>query len=66
MKNIAKGINQRISSISSDETILKKAAPEYQEALNKAGYDFKLKFDPDANKPKERKLKNRNRQRKVM
>ena len=65
LKNIAKGINQRISSISSNEDIFNKAAPEYQEALNKAGYDFKLKFDPDANKPKERKSKNRNRKRKV-
>jgi hypothetical protein len=66
LKNIAKGINKRLSTISSNEDIFNKAAPEYQEALNKAGHDYKLKYEPEANKPKQTNSKNRNRKRKII
>lgn len=49
LKNIPESINKRLSTISSNETELKKAAPAYQEALNKSGYDFKLEYKPSPN-----------------
>ena len=61
MENIPKGINKRLSTISSNEDIFNQAAPIYQDALTKSGYSFKLKFDPEASKttqkPKNRKRK---------
>ena len=59
-KNIPAGVNKRLSSISSDENMFKMAAPLYQEALTKSGYDFQLKFDPTAAEPRN-KSKNRKR-----
>ena len=51
LKNIPKSVNQRLSSISSNEEIFKEACPPYQEALNKSGYHFEMKFcPPDQNK----------------
>ena len=55
IRNIPENINQRLSSISSNETIFKNAAPQYQEALNKSGYNYTLKFDPSASEPKSKK-----------
>ena len=60
IKNIPAGINKRLSSISSDEKMFKMAAPIYQEALTKSGYDFQLKFDPCAAEPS-KKARNRSR-----
>ena len=42
---------KRLSSISSDEKMFETAAPMYQEAINKSGYDYTLKFDPSASDP---------------
>ena len=39
-------MNKRLSSISSNEQVFNLASPPYQEALNKSGYNFTLKFDP--------------------
>ena len=46
LRNIPKSINQRLSNISSNENIFKEACPPYQEALDKSGYNFELKFSP--------------------
>ena len=63
LKNIPKNINKRVSSISSSEKVFKQATPLYQEAINKSGYDFQLKFDPTA---RDKKQKNRKRKRDVL
>ena len=62
-KNIPAGVNKRLSSISSDEKMFETAAPMYTEALAKSGYDFPLKFDPNAAQPKK---KTRNRKRNIL
>ena len=49
IKNIPESINKRLSSISSNESTFNKAAPPYQEALNKSGYAYKLKYKPTGN-----------------
>jgi hypothetical protein len=60
-KNIPAGVNKRLSSISSDENMFKMAAPLYQEALTKSGYNFELKFDPKAAEPsKKNRVRKRN------
>ena len=60
LENIPKGVNKRLSTISSNEEVFNNAAPPYQEALNKSGFNYKLKFDPEASKPNP-KPRNRNR-----
>ena len=56
LKNIPEGINRRLSNLSSDENMFNSVAPIYQEALNKAGYNFKLCYKPQKgkNSPKKR------------
>ena len=46
IKNIPESINRRLSNISSNETIFKKAIPPYQDALKKSGYNYKLEYKP--------------------
>ena len=62
LENIPKGVNKRLSIISSNEEIFDQAAPSYQQALDKSGYNFKLKFDPEAKNPRPPP---RNRSRKI-
>ena len=50
IKNIPKGINDRISKLSSNEAVFETAKPIYQEALSDAGYRYDLKFDPEVGK----------------
>ena len=58
LKNIPLGINQRLSRISANEEVFNKAAPPYQQALDKSGFKHKLKFEPPApEKPKKRHRK---------
>ena len=45
-KYIPLSVNRRLSSISANEEVFKKAIPPYQEALKKSGYDCQLKFCP--------------------
>ena len=47
LKNIPAAINRRISALSSNEEIFNGVAQLYQDALNKAGYEYKLKFNPE-------------------
>ena len=63
IRNIPENVNKRLSSISSSEKMFESAAPQYQEAIDKSGYDFKLKFDPTASEPK---TKNRSRKRHIL
>ena len=65
MKNLVKGINTRLSTISCNEEVFNQAAPEYQEALKESGHDFKLKFNPEA-KTKTGGQKKKNRKRHVI
>ena len=46
INNIPDSINKRLSNISSNETIFNNASPPYQEALQKSGYDYTLKYAP--------------------
>ena len=55
LKNIPEGINRRLSSLSSDENMFNSVAPIYQEALDKAGYKFKLKYKPEQTKNRAKK-----------
>ena len=41
---------------SSNEHLFNNAKPVYQAALTESGYDFELKFDPDANKSSPEKI----------
>ena len=45
LKNIPKGINKRLSSISASEDIFNRAATVYHAALNKSGHAFQLNFE---------------------
>ena len=46
LKNIPESINKHFTEISSDEGSLNKAAPQYQESINKSGYNQKLRYTP--------------------
>ena len=53
LKNIPKGVNKRLSEISSSEEVFNKAALQYQKALEKSGYKYKLEYKqplPQTNK----------------
>ncbi len=66
LKSIPKGINKRLSEISSDEETFKKSTKIYQDALKESGHNFKLKYEPkkDSNENEGRK-KNRTRKRHI-
>ena len=59
IKNIPASINKRLSALSSDEEMFMSVAPKYQEALDKAGYKYKLKYNPESatDKPKKQNRK---------
>ena len=65
IKNIPEAINRRLSEISSDEEVFKDAAPPYQEALQKSGYSYTLKFTPPQQSP-ESTTNKRKRQRNII
>ena len=44
LKNIPKGINHRLSSISSNEAVFKQSTSPYQRALDSSGYKHKLSY----------------------
>ena len=47
LKNIPAAVNKRLSTISANQEVFENAAPPYQEALNKSGFEHKLKFEPE-------------------
>ena len=62
LKNIPEGVNRRLSSRSSNKEIFDKAAPIFQEAITKSGYNYKLKYNPPSeNTQPKRKKKCRKR-----
>ena len=56
IKQLPKAIEQRLSNNSSNETIFNEAAPLYEKAFSEAGYDVKLKYNPNK-KTKQKKQK---------
>ena len=60
-KNIPENVNKRLSALSSSETMFNSVAPTYQTALNKSGYTYQLKFDPNVI-IKNKRTKSRKRQ----
>lgn len=52
LKNIPKGINRRLSEISSSEYEFDKAKPQYQKALESSGYHFDLQYEQTGQKAK--------------
>ena len=52
LMNIPLSVNKRLSSISANEDVFNQACPIYQDALDKSGYDFKLKFNPPSQNEK--------------
>ncbi len=69
LTNIPESINNRLSSISSNENVFNEAKPPYQEALNKSGYNYQLKFkeSPSSNteNPSGNNRKNRSRKKQI-
>lgn len=59
LKNIPESINKRLSEISSNEKIFNEAIPTYQAALDKSGYNFKLKYSPTKEKPQKKRQRTR-------
>ena len=60
LKNLPDNINKRLNALSSDEQQFNSTVQPYQEALHKSGYNNKLQYETNMNKPKKR-----NRQRKI-
>ena len=60
LRRIPESVNKRLSDISSDESVFNKAAPPYQAALDKSGYQHTLKFHPRENRRKKPRLRKRN------
>ena len=61
LKNIPLAINKRLSEISSDKESFDKAAPTYQQALEKSGYKHQLKFDATTKDQTRSEVRNRRR-----
>ena len=60
LQNIPYSVNRRLSTISKNEEVFKKATPLYQESLRNSGYSFELKFEkPDKNKKTSKNRKRR-------
>ena len=57
LKNIPESVNRRLSAIASDENQFKQSINPYQEALEKAGYTYKLKPKDHPLKTKDHPLK---------
>ena len=66
IKNIPEAINKRLSAISSDEEAFNEAAPPYQEALQKSGYSYTLKFTPPQQQSTESATNKRKRPRNII
>ena len=52
LRNIPEAINRRLFNISSDKQSFDSAIPPYPEALQKSGYNYPLKYNPQPPKPK--------------
>lgn len=68
-RNIPKGINKRLSTLSASKAVFDEAANDYQQALKNSGYNHKLSYDEqktkqETGKNKEKKQKNKTKGRK--
>ena len=61
LRNLPESINKRISNISSNEDIFNEAIPPYQEALNKSGYNYQLKFNQQSSQSEVKNTRKRSR-----
>ena len=66
IKNIPDAINKRLSEISSDEETFQKTTAPYQEALQKSGYSYPLKFTTPQQQSPESATNKRKRQRNMI
>ena len=57
IKQIPEGINKRLSNISSSKEAFERAAPAYQEALQKSGHKYQLTYTPSASTIRKRTRK---------
>ena len=64
-KNIPQSVNDRLCRLSSSKEKFEAAAPPYQEALQRSGYDFKLEYKEETGNTGSRGKRNRTRPRKV-
>ena len=64
LKAVPEGINKRLSEISSDEETFINAIPVYQEAINRSGHNYILKYNKYPKKTNQEKQK-RKRSRKI-
>ena len=55
LKQIPNGIARRLSDISASQEIFQQAAPEYEEALKRSGFDEKLEYQPERTTRRNRK-----------
>ena len=46
-KELPKTTEQRLSNNSSNESIFNEAVPQHEKALSEAGYDVKIKYNPN-------------------
>ena len=65
IKAVPKGINKRLSLISSDLETFNKCIAPYQHALDRSGYTHALKYDPEKEQSNQKKKK-RQRTRKII
>lgn len=59
LSNIPESINKRLSTISTNQTIFNAAKPQYQQALEKSGYDYQLKYKEEENNTTQNPPENR-------
>ena len=59
IKNIPKGINKRLSKISSTKEIFDQASPAYQQELDRNGYNHTLVYDPSETNKKRKRCRNK-------
>ena len=57
LKNIPLGINNRLSRISAKKTVFDAAAPAYQQALTKSGYQHTLAYEPPSSNTTKKKCR---------
>ena len=66
IRDIPSSINRMLNQLSSDKDMFEKEVTKYQKALNKNGYEYKLKYEKvnldEASKRKGRRNKNRKRE----
>ena len=60
LRAIPSGVNKRLNCLSSDEKVFNEIIGPFQTALNEAGHNFKLFFDPELKSNKNKKSRKRN------